>query len=233
MKAISFDLANLQLIACAGPGKTEVVRATGLIFAPARWWLSRPGQHRGFQWPSFVGQGKRCHSHKERRHTELEKSFADFLDTATDVIRYFKNEYLGFSIIYCEGNRPRQYYLEFIVTTSENGREVMWVAETKAEIRPNTALKSATTGNLVRKDEHDYVRPMALPVYASEAARNGTCEGLRVFQGIGKRVHGTRTCNNKSSNVRGGSEWQRRATQRPSSFFMARVRAEHERVDAT
>ena len=43
---------------------------------------------------------------------------------------------------YYENNRPRQYYPDFIVATRErDGREVMWLAETKGEIRPNTALK--------------------------------------------------------------------------------------------
>ncbi|MGD0948909.1 MAG: S24 family peptidase [Candidatus Binatia bacterium] len=41
-----------------------------------------------------------------------------------------------------ENSRPRQYYPDFIVTVREaDGREVMWLAETKGEIRPNTFLK--------------------------------------------------------------------------------------------
>ena len=76
-------------------------------------------------------------------HTDLEKQFADFLDRATDVVRYFKNERFGFSVTYYESNRPRQYYPDFIVAAREaDGREVMWLAETKGEIRLNTALKS-------------------------------------------------------------------------------------------
>jgi hypothetical protein len=52
-----------------------------------------------------------------------------------DVVRYFKNERFGFSVTYYEGNRPRQYYPYFIVTAREDdGREVMWIAETKGEI---------------------------------------------------------------------------------------------------
>src|SRR5207253_2873692 len=39
--------------------------------------------------------------------------------------------------------RPRQYYPDFIVVAREaDGRQVMWLAETKGEIRSNTALKS-------------------------------------------------------------------------------------------
>ena len=75
-------------------------------------------------------------------HTDLEKCFANFLDGAADVVRYFKNERLGFSVTYYEGNRPRQYYPDFIIAARNAvGREDMWLAETKGEIRPNTALK--------------------------------------------------------------------------------------------
>ena len=98
---------------------------------------------RRFQWTGILADGKRCHPNKVPCHTDLEKQFADFLDRATDVIRYFKNERFGFSVTYYEGNRPRQYYPDFIVVTREaDGREVTWLAETKGEVRLNTALKS-------------------------------------------------------------------------------------------
>jgi hypothetical protein len=46
-------------------------------------------------------------------------------------------------VTYYENNRPRQYYPDFIVITRDaRGRERNWIAETKGEIRPNTALKS-------------------------------------------------------------------------------------------
>ena len=90
-----------------------------------------------------VADGRRCHTNKVPCHTDLEKRFADFLDVAKDVVRYFKNERLGFSVTYYESNRPRQYYPDFIITTRDgDGHNVMWLAETKGEIRPNTALKS-------------------------------------------------------------------------------------------
>jgi type III restriction enzyme len=98
---------------------------------------------RRFQWTGTIAEGKRCHTSKVPCHTNLEKQFADFLDGASDVVRYFKNERFGFSITYYEGNRPRQYYPDFIVIAKEaDGREVTWLAETKGEIRANTALKS-------------------------------------------------------------------------------------------
>jgi hypothetical protein len=76
-------------------------------------------------------------------HTDLEKQFVEFLDRASDVVRYFKNERFGFSVTYYESNRPRQYYPDFIIVAREpDEREVMWLAETKGEIRSNTALKS-------------------------------------------------------------------------------------------
>jgi hypothetical protein len=77
-----------------------------------------------------------------RCHTEFEKKLADFLDRAPDVARYFKNERFGCSITYYEGNRPRQYYPDFIVVgRSSDGRAVTWLTETSGEIRANTALK--------------------------------------------------------------------------------------------
>jgi len=109
--------------------------------------LESPGRFdsahlRRFQWTGIVADGRRCHATKVPCHTDLEKRFADFLDTATDVLRYFKNERFGFSVTYYENNRPRQYYPDFIIAARDaNGREVMWLAETKGEIRPNTKLK--------------------------------------------------------------------------------------------
>jgi SOS-response transcriptional repressor LexA len=105
-------------------------------------WLDS-AQLRRFQWTGLVAEGKRCHTNKVPCHTDLEKRFADFLDGAKDVSRYFKNERLGFSVTYYESNRPRQYYPDFIIAgRDQDGREVMWLAETKGEVRPNTALKS-------------------------------------------------------------------------------------------
>lgn len=99
-------------------------------------------QLRRFQWTGILAEGKRCHTNKVPCHTDLEKRFADFVDGAKDVLRYFKNERLGFSVTYYENNRPRQYYPDFIIAARDSaGREVMWLAETKGEIRPNTALK--------------------------------------------------------------------------------------------
>ena len=104
-------------------------------------WLDSVSLRR-FQWTGVLAEGKRCHTNKVPCHTDLEKQFAEFLDRASDVIRYFKNERFGFSVTYYESNRPRQYYPDFIVVAREaDGREVMWLAETKGEIRPNTALK--------------------------------------------------------------------------------------------
>jgi SOS-response transcriptional repressor LexA len=105
-------------------------------------WLDSSNLRR-FQWTGVLADGKRCHTNKVPCHTDLERQFAEFLDRAGDVHRYFKNERFGFSVTYYEGNRPRQYYPDFIVAARESdGREVMWLAETKGEIRLNTALKS-------------------------------------------------------------------------------------------
>ncbi|MBI4468787.1 MAG: DEAD/DEAH box helicase family protein [Acidobacteria bacterium] len=117
------------------------VEAVPILGSPE--WLDSAHLRR-FQWTGLKAEGKRCHSNKVPCHTDLEKRFAEFLDGAKDAIRYFKNERLGFSITYYESNRPRQYYPDFIIATRDtDGRETMWLAETKGEIRPNTALKTA------------------------------------------------------------------------------------------
>ena len=116
------------------------IEAVPILGSPE--WLDTTHLRR-FQWTGLVADGKRCHTNKVPCHTDLEKRFADFLDGAKDVVRYFKNERLGFSVTYYESNRPRQYYPDFIIATRDtDGREVMWLAETKGEVRPNTAVKS-------------------------------------------------------------------------------------------
>lgn len=105
-------------------------------------WLDTATMRR-FQWTGILAEGKKCHSNKVPCHTDLEKKFADFLDTAVDVQRYIKNERFGFSVTYYENNRPRQFYPDFIVAVKEkNGTESMWLAETKGEMRPNVTFKN-------------------------------------------------------------------------------------------
>ena len=121
----------------AGAGRTAAVPMLG---SPE--WLDT-ARLRRFRWTGLVAAGRKCHTNKAPCHTDLEKRFADFLDRSKDVVRWFKNERLGFSVTYYEGNRPRQYHPDFLVTGREaDGREVLWVIETKGEIRPNTKLKS-------------------------------------------------------------------------------------------
>ncbi len=99
-------------------------------------------EYRRKTWTGVIAEGKKCHLSKVPCHTDLEASFSKFLDAASDVVKYIKNEFFGFSITYYENNRPRQYYPDFIIVVRDGDREVMWIAETKGEIRPNTALKS-------------------------------------------------------------------------------------------
>jgi type III restriction enzyme len=116
------------------------VEAVPILATPE--WLDSASLRR-FQWTGLLADGKRCHTNKVPCHTDLEKRFADFLDGAKDVVRYFKNERLGFSVTYYEGGRPRQYFPDFIIVARESDdREVMWLAETKGEMRLNTPLKS-------------------------------------------------------------------------------------------
>jgi type III restriction enzyme len=98
---------------------------------------------RRFQWTGILAEGKRSHASRLPCHTDLEKRFADFLDRATDVSRYVKNERFGFSVTYYENNRPRQYFPDFLVSVrNADGQDINWIVETKGEVRPNTALKS-------------------------------------------------------------------------------------------
>jgi len=106
-------------------------------------WLDSAAVGR-FQWTGIIAEGKKCHTTKAPCHTDLEKQFADFLDSAKDVLRYIKNERFKFSVTYYENNRPRQFYPDFIVTVrNDDGTETMWLAETKGEMRLNVALKNA------------------------------------------------------------------------------------------
>ena len=121
----------------AGVGRTAAVPILG---SPN--WLDTAHLRR-FQWTGLTAGGKKCHTNKVPCHSDLEKRFADFLDGAQDVVRYFKNERFGFSITYYEGNRPRQYYPDFLVAVRQpDSSELIWIIETKGEIRPNTKLKS-------------------------------------------------------------------------------------------
>src|ERR1700685_2828079 len=96
---------------------------------------------RRFQWTGILADGKKAHTNKVPCHTDLEKKFADFLDDAKDVLRYLKNERFAFSLTYYEHNRPRQVYPQFIVAVrSKDGKETMWLAETKGEMRTNVPL---------------------------------------------------------------------------------------------
>jgi type III restriction enzyme len=100
------------------------------------------GRIRAFRWTGIIARGRKCHLTKVPCHTDLERDFADFLDKADDVVRYLKNERLGFSVTYYENNRARQYYPDFIVLVrGDDGADVWYLAETKGEIRTNTELK--------------------------------------------------------------------------------------------
>ena len=88
----------------------------------------------GFGGPASLAAGRKCHTNRAPCHTDLEKQFADFLDRSKDVVRWFRNKRLGFSVTY----QP-----DFLVISREaDGREVLWAIETKGEIRSNTKLKS-------------------------------------------------------------------------------------------
>jgi type III restriction enzyme len=97
-----------------------------------------------FKWPGIAADGRKTHWTKVPCHTDLEAQFAAFLDGARDVVKYAKNERLGFSITYHDQGRARQYHPDFVVQVrSAGGDYSWWLAETKGEIRVNTSLKTA------------------------------------------------------------------------------------------
>jgi type III restriction enzyme len=132
------------------------------------------GKMRRFQWTGIIGDGKRCHTNKVPCHSDLEKKFADFLDTAPDVIKYIKNERLGFSITYYERNRPRQYYPDFIIVVNgASGREEYWIAEPKGEERSSTTLKTEAAKiwcDKMNQTRYRYWRYLFIPQRGLESA---------------------------------------------------------------
>ncbi len=101
------------------------------------------GRIRSSRWTGITARGRKCHLTRVPCHTDLERQFADFLDGPNnDVVRYLKNERLGFSVTYYENNRARQYHPDFVVLVRGSDDEDVWyLAETKGEIRTNTELK--------------------------------------------------------------------------------------------
>lgn len=144
---------------------------------------------RRFQWTGIVADGKRCHTNKVPCHTDLEKQFADFLDVAKDVVRYFKNERFGFSITYYEGNRPRQYFPDYVVIVKgPSGVEETWLAETKGEIRTNTALKSEAASlwcDKMSRTAYGSWRYLFVPQRKLESA---LARGVRSFEQIAQAM---------------------------------------------
>jgi len=129
------DILETGIKGAAGNG----VRGIPILGSPD--WLDT-ALLRHFQWTGITYKGKKTHTNLVPCHTSLESDFASFLDSANDVVRYLKNERFGFSVTYYEGNRPRQYYPDFVVVQRERpDHEVYWLAETKGEIRPDTRLK--------------------------------------------------------------------------------------------
>ena len=123
----------------------EVLASLG--YSPCRFSASLSGStqplYAAFSGPECLLRANDATRIRYRATPILRRQFADFLDRAKDVVRYFKNERFGFSVTYYESNRPRQYFPDFIVFARDHdGRDVTWIAETKGEIRPNTALKS-------------------------------------------------------------------------------------------
>lgn len=103
----------------------------------------KSGEMRPFQWSGVIAEGRKSHLSLVACHNDFEKQFADFLDAASDVGRFIKNERLGFSITYYQMTRPRQYFPDFVVAIKvKQDVESYWLIETKGEKHEDTILKS-------------------------------------------------------------------------------------------
>ena len=172
------DLLENAIRGASGTG-TEAVP----ILATPEWLDSRIMKR--FQWTGILAEGKKAHTNKVPCHTDLEKKFADFLDRAKDVVRYLKNERFGFSVTYYENNRPRQFYPDFIVTVrTKDGKETMWLAETKGEMRTNVPLKNGAARlwcekmSATRYGQWDYLFAQQIKLTAALATSVDTFEEL-------------------------------------------------------
>lgn len=109
--------------------------------------LSKPpyydsGDIKRFTWTADVSEGKRCHLNLVPCHGGLEKEFAEWLDGVPDVLRYVKNERMGFSIPYYDSGRVRHYYPDFIVVTTDVAGDRYWVCEPKGVADATAYLKA-------------------------------------------------------------------------------------------
>jgi len=130
----------------------------------------------------------RCHTNKVPCHTDLGKRFADFLDGPKDVVCYFKNERLGFSVTYYRVQPAAAVYQDFFIAAPDmDSRDVMWLAETKDETRQNAALKHAATRLLCEK------MSLIISIDIRERRTINTffmcCHAFEARQGIQGEVH--------------------------------------------
>jgi type III restriction enzyme len=150
-------------------------------------WLDTSNLRR-FQWTGITYPGKKTHTNLVPCHTELEGKFASFLDSANDVIRYFKNERLGFSISYFEDNRPRQYHPDFIVVQKEGSRQILWIAEPKGEIRPDTTLKSEAAESWCRKMSGHIYGDWRYVLVPQQSFEEAIRTGVKTFSALAARM---------------------------------------------
>jgi hypothetical protein len=101
------------------PCGTRCVLAQAIPILANPEWLDSTNLKR-FQWTGILADCKKSHMNKIPCHTDLEKTFAEFLDGAKDVVRFLKNERLGFSVTYYDHNRPRAVLSRFIVAVRDN-----------------------------------------------------------------------------------------------------------------
>jgi type III restriction enzyme len=129
------DILDTAIRGAGAPG----MRAVPILDEPE--YLDTAGI-KEFKWVGERTEGKKTHLSKVACDRGFEVEFAEFVDDCLDVIRWVKNERLGFSVTYFENGRPRQYFPDFICVVDDGDGGERWVvAETKGELWPNTHLK--------------------------------------------------------------------------------------------
>ena len=118
--------------------------------------------------PASSADGKRCHTNKVPCHTDLEKR-----SPTSSTARRTSSATSRTSASASRSPTTRATALgstipDFIIVAREaDGREVMWLAETKGEIRSKHGAQERGGTALVREDEPDRLRPMAVSLRAT------------------------------------------------------------------
>jgi len=117
--------------------------AVGINYQPLnieRAWLDS-ANIKPFPWTATTTEGLKTHTSLVPCHTADERLLAEFLDRASDVKCYLKNERFGFAVSYYQGGRVRLYFPDYVVVVEGAAGEENWLLELKGEYNENAKLK--------------------------------------------------------------------------------------------